>query len=92
MFFIIFIILPATKLARSAVSQLAGIPQPFATWICCNGDFRVFLVFAVLCVVTFLIWYPFIKVWDNKCLKEEKGAEAELTKAVEREGKDILKF
>ena len=70
-------------MARSAVSQLAGVPQPFATWICCNGDFRVFLVFAVLCVVTFVIWYPFIKVWDNKCLKEEKEAEAELTKAVE---------
>lgn len=61
----------------SATPQIAGIPQPFATWISCDGDLRVFLVFAVICVITFLIWYPFIKVWDNKCLREEKEQERE---------------
>lgn len=69
---------------RSAVAQIAGVPQPFATWLACDGDLRVFLVFAVICVVTFLIWYPFLKVWDNRCLREEKEMEeANLETAME---------
>ncbi|MDQ0360212.1 PTS sugar transporter subunit IIC [Breznakia pachnodae] len=59
----------------SATPQISGVPQPFATWIACDGDLRVFLVFAVILLVTFLIWYPFLKVWDNKCLREEHEME-----------------
>ena len=64
-------------MSRSAMTQLAGIPQPFATWISCDGDFRVFLVFAVVCLATFVIWYPFLKVWDKRCLKEEAEMESQ---------------
>lgn len=69
----------ATKygfMSRSAVAQIAGMPQPFATWLACDGDLRVFLVFLVIAAVCVIIWYPFIKVWDNRCLKEEAVMEA----------------
>lgn len=73
------IIHAATKyglMNRSSVSSISGIPQPFATWIACDGDWRVFFWFAVCTVVCVVIWYPFLKVWDNKCLKEEAEEKA----------------
>lgn len=55
----------------SSIQGISGMPQPFSTWLACDGDLRVFLVFLLLAAVTFIIWYPFVKVWDNKCLREE---------------------
>lgn len=77
----------ATKydlMSRSAMNQLGGVPQPIATWLACSGDLRVFLWFAVICVVCVAVWYPFLKVWDARCLKEE--LEAEQREAAEAAG------
>lgn len=63
-------------MVRSAVSTVSGIPQPFATWLACDGDFRVFLVFIICVVVCVAIWYPFVVVWDRKCLREEAATKA----------------
>lgn len=61
---------------RSAMSGIAALPQPFSTFVACYGDFRVFLVFAVMMIVAIAIWYPFLMVWDRKCLREEQEAIA----------------
>lgn len=58
-------------MSASSVQTVSGIPQPFATWLACDGDIRVFLVFLVCAAVTVLIWYPFVVVWDRKCQREE---------------------
>lgn len=65
-------------MARSSVATVSGVPQPFATWLACSGDFRVFLVFIVCALVSVLIWYPFLVVWDRKCSREELEQEQEL--------------
>ena len=61
---------------RSAMSGIAALPQPFSTFVACYGDFRVFLVFAVMLIVAIAIWYPFLMIWDRKCLREEQEAMA----------------
>lgn len=67
----------------SAIQGISGMPQPFCTWLAVDGDLRAFLVFAVLCVITVLIWYPFLKVWDNKCLREEEELKQQVENAKE---------
>lgn len=45
-----------------------------------NHDFRGLILLAVLLALTFIIYYPFVKVYDKQCLKEEmdeKAKEAE---------------
>ncbi|HOJ00079.1 MAG TPA: PTS transporter subunit EIIC [Anaerolineaceae bacterium] len=51
-------------------------PAPLQGFLGTNGDWRVFPIFLVLLAVEVVIWYPFLKVWDNKCLREEKEAVA----------------
>lgn len=60
---------------RSAMSGIAALPQPFSTFVACYGDFRVFLVFAVMMIVAIAIWYPFLMVWDRKCLRGGTGSD-----------------
>lgn len=77
---IIMLVTKFDLMSRSAVN-LASIPQPFAMWLGCNGDLRCFFWFAVLALASVLIWYPFLKVWDNRCLKEEAETAAEVESA-----------
>lgn len=60
----------------SSIMMFSGLPVPFSTFLAVNGDARVFLVFLVILVADIALWYPFLKVWDNKCLREEAAAEA----------------
>ena len=65
-------------LNRSAISGIQGVPQPFSAFVGSHGDVRVFLVFAVMLVVAIAIWYPFLMVWDRKCLREEAMASEQV--------------
>ncbi|MGN1343848.1 MAG: PTS sugar transporter subunit IIC [Traorella sp.] len=60
---------------RTAVSSLAGVPMPFNRFLV-TGNWMCFVIFAVELAVCLAIWYPFIKVWDNKCLREQAEIEA----------------
>lgn len=50
--------------------QLWYLPYPISTYLV-NGDWRGIVLFVVLTVLSFVIWYPFFKVYDLQKLKEE---------------------
>lgn len=50
--------------------QLWYLPYPISTYLV-NGDWKGIVLFAVLTVISFVIWYPFFKVYDLQKLKEE---------------------
>lgn len=65
--------------------MLAQMPWPspvgIGAFVGSGGDWKA-AVLAVLCaVLAFVIWFPFIKFYDNKLLSEEKVKAAELAAA-----------
>lgn len=42
-----------------------------------NHDFRGLILLAILLALTFIIYYPFVKIYDKQCLQEEQAAAAE---------------
>lgn len=53
------------------IFQLWYLPYPISTYLV-NGDFKGVILFAVLTVISFIIWYPFFKVYDNMEQKKEQ--------------------
>ncbi|EUJ33733.1 PTS system transporter subunit IIC [Listeria floridensis FSL S10-1187] len=53
--------------------QLWYLPYPISTYLV-NGDWRGIILFLAMAALSFLIWYPFFKVYDNQELKQEKEA------------------
>lgn len=54
-------------------------PVGIGTFVGSGGDLKA-AVLAVLCaILAFAIWFPFIKSYDNKLLKEEQDKSKELT-------------
>lgn len=51
--------------------QLWYIPYPITTWLATGGSIPSVIVMLIIFVVTGAIWYPFFKVYDNQCVKEE---------------------
>ncbi len=60
---------------RTAVSGISGIPAPFSAYLV-TGNWLAFPIFLVELAITLALWYPFLKVWDKKCLKEQEEVEA----------------
>src|SRR5699024_6418859 len=56
----------------SDVLQLWYLPIGVSTYLV-NTDLRGLILLAVLLVVSFIIWYPFFKVYDNQRIQEERG-------------------
>ncbi|MFB1050645.1 PTS sugar transporter subunit IIC [Paraliobacillus sp. JSM ZJ581] len=54
----------------SEVLQLWYLPIGISTFLV-NTDFRGLILLALLLVVSFIIWYPFFKVYDNQKVQEE---------------------
>ncbi len=50
--------------------QLWYIPYPISTYMV-NGDWRGVILFFALAIISLIIWYPFLKVYDNQELKNE---------------------
>lgn len=59
-------------------ANIPGMVLPISTFIATDYDWRVFLWWAVFVVLTILVWIPFIKIWDKRCLREEAEQEAAL--------------
>lgn len=70
-----YLIVKAGLLNRSFTAELSTLPTPINTFLT-TGDWRAFIWFIPITLVKAAVWYPFLKVWDNKCLEEEKQAEA----------------
>ena len=63
-------------MGKAVIAASSNIPMPFFQYLC-TLDWRAVLIFVVMFIVSGLIWYPFIKVYDNKCLDEENNLQAE---------------
>lgn len=58
----------------SKMIQVGQIPAPFSS-VMITEDMRAVLVYIVLFIVYLAVWYPFFKVYENQCLKEEQQGE-----------------
>lgn len=56
----------------ATLNQVGQVPVPIST-IMITQDIRGLLWAVVLFVVYLFIWYPFFKVYEKECLKEEAG-------------------
>lgn len=47
------------------------IPYPITTWLATGGHMQSVLLVLILFLVSTAIWYPFFKVYDKQCIREE---------------------
>lgn len=55
-----------------SVFQIWYIPAGIQTFLI-NHDVRGLVLLAIILVLSFVIYYPFFKVYDNQCVKEEEA-------------------
>jgi PTS system cellobiose-specific IIC component len=59
---------------KPPIAQVAWpTPIGLSGFIGSGGDWRAFVLAVICALVAFLIWFPFIKMYDGKLLAEEKG-------------------
>lgn len=64
------------KIVGPVIAQMPWpTPVGFGAFISSGGDFRAFICAIVCALVAFLIWLPFIKVYDARLAKQEAGEE-----------------
>lgn len=51
-----------------------SLPQPISTWIVCP-EVGGIILYLIVVVILFVTWYPFFKVYDSQCVKEEMTEE-----------------
>lgn len=73
---ITYLLVKGGLMSRSFTAELSTIPTPINTFMT-TGDWRVFIWFFLITAVYIAIWFPFLRVWDKKCLQEEKGMTEE---------------
>jgi len=60
--------------------NIAQVPWPspigFGAFIGTAGSLMAVLVSLICGFVAFLIWFPFIKIYDKKLVEQEKGNDA----------------
>lgn len=74
----ISILISYLAMAWNIVSKPTGIAIPFTTPAFLGGflitnDVKVAILQGVILIITALLYYPFFKIWDNKCYKDEQG-------------------
>lgn len=53
-----------------------SVPMPFYPYLATGGDFRAILLMLFNFAIGLLIYYPFVKAYDQACLKQEQEDEA----------------
>ena len=56
----------------SYVFQAWALPAPIGAILATN-DWKAIIVWAIVCVVTFCVWYPFFKAYEKTLLEEENA-------------------
>ena len=59
---------------RVSVNAPWTLPGPIGAYLATGGDFRAIILSVVLILVSILIYYPFVKVWDKQYLSQEQDA------------------
>lgn len=70
-----FIYYFATKLGFLGMTYVVPstiLPHPIFDYIATNGDLRAIILWAIVFVIDFIIWVPFMKRYDNKLLEQER--------------------
>ncbi|MFV0393644.1 MAG: PTS sugar transporter subunit IIC [Coprobacillaceae bacterium] len=49
------------------------LPGPIGAYLATGGDWRSIVLSLILIVLSVVIYYPFVKMYDNNLLKEEQG-------------------
>lgn len=58
--------------ANFAIVSPWVLPVPFGSFISSLGSFRTMLLTVILIIVSWLIYFPFFRVYDSKLLEQEK--------------------
>ncbi|WP_297639559.1 PTS sugar transporter subunit IIC [uncultured Clostridium sp.] len=53
------------------------LPGPIGAFLATGGDYRASILNIVCIIISIIIYYPFVKLYDKKLLKEEQGEEQE---------------
>lgn len=61
---------------RVVVSAPWTLPGPIGAFLATGGDWRAIVLNVLLIALACVIYYPFVKIWDNQYLSQE-GADAE---------------
>ena len=54
------------------VSAPWTLPGPIGAFLATGGDYRAIVLSVILIIISVVIYYPFVKMYDNKLLQEEK--------------------
>lgn len=53
--------------------QLWYCPYPISTWLATGGSILSVIIVLLIFAVTFVIWYPFFKIYERQCMEEENA-------------------
>ncbi|MEG0315138.1 MAG: PTS sugar transporter subunit IIC [Erysipelotrichaceae bacterium] len=60
---------------RVIVTAPWTLPGPIGAYLATGGDFRAVILSIILIIVSVIIYYPFVMIYDKKLLAEEQGQE-----------------
>lgn len=58
---------------RVVVTAPWTLPGPVGAWMATGGDWRAAVLNIICIIIAVVIYYPFVRIYDNKLLLEEKG-------------------
>ena len=67
----------AGLVGRVIVTAPWTLPGPIGAWMATGGDWRAAVLNAICIVISVVIYYPFIKIYDKKLFLEEQGESLE---------------
>lgn len=50
-----------------------SIPPLIGPYLSTGGDWRAVVAQVILIVIVGIMWYPFAKIWEKRCIAEETG-------------------
>lgn len=60
---------------RVVVSAPWTLPGPIGAFLATGGDIRAAILNVVLIILSCVIYYPFVRIWDQQYLKQEKDSK-----------------
>lgn len=60
---------------RVVVSAPWTLPGPIGAFLATGGDWRAIVLNVLLIALSLVIYYPFVKIWDNQFLAQEKESD-----------------
>lgn len=66
---------------RVVVSAPWTLPGPIGAFLATGGDWRAIVLNVLLIALSLVIYYPFVKIWDNQFLAQEKESDEKAKQA-----------